>query len=278
MTALVMGTELRKRVTTGAVGVAVILLLAIALGRTGLALLAAGISLAMVMEYVEIIFRLPDKPEKKMIMLGTTWLLHFTSYWAPRSEYELLVLVFLGLFTYYLFTATRHDGPTFADHFKEFVFAIFGLLYLAFIPLFLPLLANAAAGPRWAILFLFVVWVTDTGAYFVGKKYGKKKLYPLISPKKTREGAIGGIVASWLIALLFKLTAFNAMSWGAVFFIPLLVSPASQVGDLCESFLKRAFDVKDSGSILPGHGGFLDRFDGVLFGLPIMYLCFKVFG
>ncbi len=278
MTSLVIETELRKRIVTAGLGAALILLLALVGGRTGLALIAVVIALGMINEFVEIIFHLSDKVEKRMILLGTTWLLHFTGYWMPHGEYELLILTFLGLFTYYLFTAGRHQGTEFSDHFKEFTFAIFGLVYLCFIPMFLPLLYNATAGSLWAIYFLLVVWVTDTGAYFAGKKYGKVKLYPLISPNKTREGAIGGLAASWVIALFFKLIVFRSMPWGAVFFVPLLVSPVSQVGDLCESFFKRAFDVKDSGSILPGHGGFLDRFDGVLFGLPVMYLCFRVFG
>jgi len=278
MATMAIESELRKRIITGAFGVALVLSLAILAGRTGLALIAVVIALGMIHEYVQIVFRLPDKAEKRMILLGSTWLLHFISYWMPRTEYELLVVSFLGLSSYFLFTAGRHQGGAFAEHFRELMFAVFGLLYLAFIPLYLPLLNSAAAGSAWALLFLFVVWMTDTGAYFAGKKYGKTKLYPLISPKKTREGALGGLAASWLIALIFKLVFFRAMPWGAVFFVPLLISPISQVGDLCESFLKRAFDVKDSGSILPGHGGFLDRFDGVLFGLPVMYLCFRVFG
>lgn len=277
MATLALDSELRRRIVTGAFGVALILALALFGGRTGLALIAVVISLGMMHEYIEILFRLPDKAEKRTILLGTTWLLHFASYWMPRTEYELLITVFLGLFSYYLFSARRHEGEQFSEHFRELMFALFGMLYLAFIPLYLPLLYSAGAGSLWAILFLLIVWMTDTGAYFVGKKFGRVKLYPLISPKKSREGAMGGLAASWLVAALYKLLVLRSMTWGAVFFVPLLVSPISQIGDLCESFLKRAYNVKDSGSVLPGHGGLLDRFDGVLFGLPVMYLCFRVF-
>lgn len=269
--------EFRKRVMTGFAGVSMILLLAYLAGRTGLALLAIAVSLGCMNEFAEIVFKLNDKPEKKLVMMGTTWLVAFVNYWIPRNEFELLIFAFLGVFTYYLVTASRHQGDAFVAHFKEFIFACFGLLYLAFIPLYLPLLYSAASGSHWGVLFLFIVWATDTGGYFAGKKYGARKLYPAISPKKTWEGAYGGLALSILIALIYKVIAFRNMPWGAVVIVPLLVSPASQVGDLCESFLKRAFDVKDSGQILPGHGGFLDRFDGILFSLPVMYGCFKVF-
>jgi phosphatidate cytidylyltransferase len=128
------------------------------------------------------------------------------------------------------------------------------------------------------LLFLITVWAGDTGAYSLGSRYGKRKLYPVISPKKTVEGAIGGIGSGFVIALIYKLLLFRSLSWGGAIFIPVLIGAVSQVGDLCESFFKRAFDRKDSGSILPGHGGFLDRFDGVVFSLPIMYGCMRIFG
>ena len=128
------------------------------------------------------------------------------------------------------------------------------------------------------MLFLFIVWAGDTGAYFAGKKFGKRKLYFAISPNKTIEGGIGGLAVSMFITLIFKLFFLQGMSWFLVFFVPLIVGITAQVGDLCESFLKRAFDKKDSGTILPGHGGFLDRFDGVVFSLPVMYACIRVLG
>ena len=92
------------------------------------------------------------------------------------------------------------------------------------------------------------------------------------------EGAAGGLAAALVVVFIYKLAFFRAMPWGAAFFIPLLVGAVSQVGDLCESFMKRAFDKKDSGSLLPGHGGFLDRFDGIVFSLPVMYASIRIFG
>ena len=226
-------------------------------------------------EFSRIVYRLSDRVEKRYVMLFTAWFVALATFFMAHSEYELLVLCFLVIFGYYLFAARRHSNDL-NSHFKELMFSIFGILYLAFLPAYLPRIHDSASGVHWTIVFFLVNWATDTGAYFAGKKYGKKKLYPLISPKKTKEGAIGGLVTASVVTLLYKLTVFHGMSWAAAIILPPMVGTVAQVGDLCESLLKRAFDVKDSGSILPGHGGFLDRFDGVVFSLPIMYACIRL--
>lgn len=271
-------SEMGKRVATGVVGGALLLLLLVAGGRLGASVLAFIISFGMLYEYVEITVSLEDKQEKRWVILGASWLVAFANFWIPRAEYAFLLISFLGLFSYFLFTAERHGRDGFRQHFREFLFCSVGMLYLGFLPLFLPLIRDSAHGAHWAVVFLLVVWAGDTGAYFAGKKYGRRKLYPLISPKKTVEGALGGLLAGWTVALLYKLILFSALPWGGLAVIPITVGAVAQVGDLCESFLKRAFDRKDSGSILPGHGGFLDRFDGVVFSLPVMYGCVKIFG
>jgi phosphatidate cytidylyltransferase len=272
-----MNPELKKRILTGVGGgIGILVILAIA-GHIGAALLAALLSIGMVYEFVEMTFTLPDKTEKRFVLMGTAWLVAFVNFWVPRAEYELLLIVFIGLFVYFLFTADRH-AEILREHFTELVYALFGSLYVIFLPLFFPLIREYTNGFNWTILFLLIVWSGDTGAYFVGRKYGKKKLYPLISPKKTLEGAGGGLAAGFVITLLYKLIFFRAMSWGGVLITPIFVGIAAQVGDFCESFLKRAYDKKDSGHILPGHGGFLDRFDGIVFSLPVMYGCMRIFG
>ena len=269
-------TELKKRVLTGVIGGAVLLSLIILAGRIGVAFIAVILSLGMLYEFTEMVFGLGDKSEKRFVLLGTGWLVAFFNFWIPRVEYQLLLIVFIGLFCYFLFTAERHKSQL-DVHFQELMFSLFAALYLIFFPLFFPLLADTANGMKWTILFLFIVWMGDTVAYFVGKKYGQRKLYPLISPKKTIEGALGGLGASLVVSIIFKLIFFRSLSFGATFIVPILVGIVSQVGDLCESFLKRAYHRKDSGAILPGHGGFLDRFDGVVFSLPIIYACARLF-
>lgn len=121
-------------------------------------------------------------------------------------------------------------------------------------------------------LFLFVLAVilgTDIGAYFIGSKIGKRKLAPTISPNKTLEGSIGGIVVAFIIASLYlQLSDFTyTYSYGTMLLIAVILSITGQFGDLIESAFKRHFGVKDSGHIIPGHGGILDRFDSVLFTL-----------
>jgi len=127
---------------------------------------------------------------------------------------------------------------------------------------------------------LFVVWATDIGAYMAGRRFGQRKLWPDISPNKTIEGALGGIASAVVVAAIYLL-AFPGQDYfghGSLLMIVLtiLFSIAGQFGDLVESAIKRHYGVKDSGNILPGHGGILDRFDSMLFVFPIMYL-FGVF-
>ena len=118
---------------------------------------------------------------------------------------------------------------------------------------------------------LLIVWVTDTGAYLFGRALGKRKLWPQISPNKTLEGFLGGIFCSVLLALLFYLMGWIEGVHVLLFLLlTMILSMFGQLGDLVESALKRHFDVKDSGRLLPGHGGVLDRFDSFIFVLPLM--------
>src|SRR5699024_7911628 len=117
-----------------------------------------------------------------------------------------------------------------------------------------------------------IVWATDTGAYFVGRSLGKRKLMPAISPKKTIEGALGGIICASIVAIIFQLVKPFSVSLITVIGVTILASIAAQLGDLVTSAFNRHFNVKDSGTILPGHGGILDRFDSLLFVLPFLYV------
>jgi phosphatidate cytidylyltransferase len=273
-----MSPELRKRVLTGVFGGVALVLVIIKGGWIGMFLLSAGLSLAMTQEFATILFSLPDKAEKSYALLCIAWFSAIINLFASRNEFELIVTSFLSLFTYYLLTARRYHGPELLLHFRELMASLFGLLYLTYLPFYLNRIHDQPNGVQWTILFLLIVWSGDTGAYFVGKKYGRRRLYPEISPKKSVEGAQGGIALSIIVTLLFKLIFFRELHWLAILVIPAFVGTAAILGDLCESFFKRAFDVKDSGRILPGHGGFLDRFDSVVFSLPVMYALVRVFG
>lgn len=123
---------------------------------------------------------------------------------------------------------------------------------------------------------LLVVWATDIGAYMFGRKFGKNKLWPEISPNKTVEGALGGILSAVVIAAVYYLLFKSKQNFGhelpILLVLTVIFSVCGQFGDLVESAIKRHYDVKDSGKILPGHGGILDRFDSMLFVFPIMHL------
>ncbi|PJJ99067.1 phosphatidate cytidylyltransferase [Lysobacteraceae bacterium NML91-0213] len=130
--------------------------------------------------------------------------------------------------------------------------------------------AGEPAGAGWLLVALMIVWAADSGAYFAGRKFGKRKLAPRISPNKTVEGLLGGIVAGLVVALVGALLLGTPATqlWG-VLLVAVIAVLFSVVGDLFESLLKRQVGMKDSGSLIPGHGGLLDRVDGVIAALPV---------
>ncbi len=272
-----MTPELKKRIQTALLGVTVLLLFLILGGAIGALLVASVLSLAMLYEFTGITLSLSDQKEKRSVILGCAWLLQVMNFWMPVGQLELLSFFFLGITSYFLFTSEKFNDEELKQHYRELMSTVFGFVYLAFLPTYLVSLRSGGYGVHWTLLFLFIVWCNDVGAYFAGKKFGKKKLFPHISPKKTCEGAYGGLAASVIISLLYKVAFFKQLSWFGALAIPMVISAVSPVGDLAESFLKRAFDKKDSSSILPGHGGFLDRFDSVVFSLPVMYILSRLF-
>lgn len=126
-------------------------------------------------------------------------------------------------------------------------------------------------GYKLVFFLLLVVWLGDSGAYYVGKQFGKHKLSPRISPKKTIEGLIGGVSASIITAIVIHFTFFPKFPLLHAVIAGILLSIAGVIGDLAESMWKRSAAVKDSGTLIPGHGGFLDRFDSIFFTAPILY-------
>ncbi|MED3732027.1 phosphatidate cytidylyltransferase [Geobacillus stearothermophilus] len=154
--------------------------------------------------------------------------------------------------------------------FDEAAFVVLAVLYVGVG--FFCFAAIRLAGLAYFVYALFVIWATDIGAYFLGRAFGRRKLWPEISPNKTVEGAIGGVVCAVVIAAVYEWAVGPFGSLGAAVGIALLLSMFGQLGDLVESAFKRHYGVKDSGAILPGHGGILDRFDSLLFVLPLLYI------
>lgn len=151
-----------------------------------------------------------------------------------------------------------------------------GVLFIGLSLSFAVLIRDGSDGAAWLFLVLAVVFAGDVGAYYAGTRFGRHKLLPAVSPGKTVEGALGGIAANLLVGSVVKIVALPDMYWGGSLLCFVLLGMAGQVGDLYESAFKRAAGVKDSGRLLPGHGGMLDRIDALLFALPVAYL-FKRF-
>jgi phosphatidate cytidylyltransferase len=154
--------------------------------------------------------------------------------------------------------------------FDEAAFVLLSTLYVGIG--FYYLMETRFAGLHYIFYALFVIWATDTGAYFFGRAFGKRKLWPEISPNKTIEGAIGGIVSALVVGFIYQLFAEFDQSLITLLAMTVVVSVFGQMGDLVESAFKRHYGVKDSGKILPGHGGILDRLDSLIFILPMLHL------
>lgn len=177
------------------------------------------------------------------------------------ATFLMLPLIFLA-FIYELYTASEKP-------FANIGILLLGMVYIG-IPFALILLIgfnNNTFSPNIVFGLLLMTWMNDTGAYLVGSQIGKTKLFPRISPKKTWEGSAGGVVITFIVAYLLSLlfADLRLQDW---LILAAIVSLFGSIGDLVESMLKRSLNIKDSGNLLPGHGGILDRFDAFIFLLP----------
>ncbi len=148
---------------------------------------------------------------------------------------------------------------------------LMGFLYVPLLLVHLVLVRSLPNGVSWLFLIMVIVMAGDSAAYYVGSTLGKHRLYPAVSPKKSVEGALGGLCGSVIGAIIVKFTFFHQLAIGDCFAAALLLGVLGQLGDLFESLIKRSCGVKDSGSIIPGHGGILDRLDSILFAAPAAY-------
>lgn len=149
---------------------------------------------------------------------------------------------------------------------------LLGLIYVAGLLSFPALLRAMVLGRIYIFYLVFVTWAGDTGAFYVGSTMGKRLLCPSISPRKTVEGSVGGLICSVLASGLAKLWFWEDLGTVECLALGLGLGVLGQAGDLCESMLKRSFGVKDTGALIPGHGGMLDRVDSLLFTGPVLYV------
>ena len=175
-----------------------------------------------------------------------------------------LLLIFLSI----LFMATSQNLSSTISH-MGIVF--FGIFYIGFLLSHVSLIRNMADGKQWVLFLIATVWVGDISAFIGGSLFGKHKLYPKISPNKTYEGLAGAIIGSILVAFLFASFFLPQLEKGDVILVAIGLGFLGQLGDFTESMLKRSAQVKDSGSLIPGHGGMLDRLDSFLFSAPFLH-------
>lgn len=184
-------------------------------------------------------------------------------------EFSALIFAFISI-VYLLFSILiLHKFESLEELHSFQSKAIMGFFYMGLLPSFMMTILSLYHGMQWFLALLCIVFAGDIGAYLVGMNFGKNKIMPLVSPKKTVEGSIGGILFSVLTAFAFSfvMTHINPL---ALILLAIPTSVVAQFGDFFESVIKRVAEVKDSGSIMPGHGGVLDRVDGVLFAAPVI--------
>jgi len=181
-------------------------------------------------------------------------------------DYTKLELFFLGVLLFLTYTVITKNRFTFED----VAFSIMSILYVGLGFYFF--IETREESLIYVFYSLFIIWATDSGAYFIGRAIGKHKLWPEISPNKTTEGFFGGVVSALAVAALFSVFGDMKVPTVILLMATAFLSVFGQIGDLVESALKRHYNVKDSGNILPGHGGMLDRFDSLLFVWPLIHL------
>jgi len=192
--------------------------------------------------------------------------------WEGGSWREVVLTVALG---YLLVMEVMRPGER---PLERIVYSLFGLLYIPWLLGYFLLLRyspDAGDGLLYFALPLLATFAADIGGYFGGHFFGRRKLAPEVSPGKTVEGAIGGLAFSFVTVLVMTQLTQVGSPLDALL-ISVLIASASQLGDLSESLIKRALKTKDSGSSLPGHGGFLDRLDSLLFAVPATYLFLNI--
>lgn len=269
-----------KRVTTGFL-LGILVLFALIKGGWLLSLLILAFVTFAAKEYVVILKNKGFHPSFGIMITATvalTFLAHFNKFSLVAPAFSLLSILAL------MWVLFRGSQPYIANA----ATTILGFVYCAWFPLHLLFLRNLPAyncgegflspflgcrGLGYVILLFFVVLITDTACYYFGTRFGKHKLAPVISPHKTWEGAIGGAASAVVVAMIIGWML--GFEWYHSLFSGLVITLFAQIGDLCESMIKRDAGVKDSGDTLPGHGGFLDRTDSYILTTPILFYYFK---
>jgi phosphatidate cytidylyltransferase len=259
----------RKRWITGIVALPFLIYLIYA-GGVAFASMIAVVSVLAFWEYFRIAFNSPDNnPSKVVFAIGYLTAISMVAA-AYQYSAEMLIAVMGAniIISGFVFLFFFKSNLKMIENIR---IQLQGVIYIPLSLSILVLIRNGTDGIAWIFFLLTIIFAGDTSAFYVGTYFGRHKLSPSISPGKTIEGSIGGFLANIFVGSIFKFFLFPYLSWKICFFFFILIGAAGQVGDLFESAMKRMSGVKDSGIILPGHGGILDRIDALLFATPVMY-------
>jgi phosphatidate cytidylyltransferase len=222
-------------------------------------------------EYYRIVFNGEDKPISNIILLWG-YGINFAIIWSTFLVGPNLSVSVIGLNLIVVALISLFQFKTDQTVLDVVIKQLQGIIYIPVLLSFLVLIREGSSGMIWVFVLLAVIFAGDTGAYYVGSYLGRHKLSPAVSPGKTIEGSIGGLAVNLVLGGVGKYFFLSGLPWGLSLLFFLTVGIAGQVGDLFESELKRSSGIKDSGGILPGHGGILDRIDALLFASPVAYI------
>jgi len=258
-----------KRVLTGIVAVPIVLGIVYHGSPPLFLLLVVAVTLMGVREYFTIINRIGISgfPIHGIIL---SFLLLLSFYFNGSFMMEWGLIASLTLFAAWFF---NEDNVKVAI--DQISFTLFGVLYVAGLGGYSILIRNLGDGEHLIFFLLLIVWLGDIAAYYWGKDFGKKPLAPVVSPNKTMEGAIAGLVGNLAAGAIAGYWFWGQIAMVHCLLVSLICGTIGQFGDLAESLLKRHVGIKNSGDVLPGHGGILDRIDSLLFAGPMFYCYFK---
>lgn len=241
---------------------------AIWFGEPWFTIVVAPFGLLAIYEFYKIVASKQVSPLMVFGIIGT--LLFILSPHFPYYTYGVTTQILLtSLLLLSLIWLLRH--PQREEAFARWAWTMAGILYVGWLLSYLIALRGLEAGKYWVFLAMFITFASDTSAFFVGRTWGKHRLAPRNSPGKTWEGAIAGVLGAVISSLiLVKLLAFS-LSHGQAILLGLLVTVSGQLGDLVESLFKRNMGIKETGKLLPGHGGILDRLDSIFFTSAVVY-------
>ncbi|MBI4042097.1 MAG: phosphatidate cytidylyltransferase [Deltaproteobacteria bacterium] len=261
--------KLSIRVISAIIGIAVVLAILIYAGKTGVRILTAAVGIMALIEYFILVFPDPARNIDRLLCTVFGMLMLIDRIFGPLAV-SFVVPSFFLMFIFFLFRAKSYAANL---HQCLFLMSLstLGIVYLTFLLPYFSRLYEIKNGLQWSLVALIIPWAYDTGAYFVGRKMGKQKLYLVVSPGKTLEGAVGGALLTFAALAFFRYFFFKNLNLPDLLLLSILGSLFAQIGDLFESLIKRGLGIKDSGRLIPGHGGILDRLDALLFTFPFVY-------